>query len=68
MSDPKANLFAIPGIVPALVAEVVGLFACVVLMLTGQPMLGALAIIAGGAPMAFVLVRHSAGRKRGGRP
>ena len=56
----EKTFFAIPGIIPALAAETLGFLAGVILLTRDQMLLGGLAIMLGAAPLAFVLIRHSA--------
>jgi len=71
MTERKpVRLFDIPGVFPALVADVTGVVVGVILLVVGQPILGVAAIVLGSLPLLFVLMRFAAERKRngGGQP
>ncbi|HYG86241.1 MAG TPA: hypothetical protein VD978_08285 [Azospirillum sp.] len=61
----KNDFFAIPGIVPALVVDAVGVLLGLALIFQDRTLFGVMAIALGATPLVLVLVRHSASRRGG---
>ena len=71
MTERKpVNLFEIPGIFPAIVADVTGVVVGLILLSVGQPLLGVAAVVLGSIPLLVVVLRHAAEQKKpgGGQP
>ena len=64
MSDGK-EFFSIPYIVPALIADTVGILAGVALIVTGNMAFGIGAIVLGSVPLLLVMLNHA--KTKGGR-